>query len=103
MGAYGLVKPPYPMLVITVYGTKGTAIADWTDFEPTTSKVVLNKLADKPEMKMNFKADMSISCWGQGETAKRFMKDFEDSIINNTKPEFDARESIKTIVACSAA
>ena len=37
LAAYGMVEPPYPMMGLTIYGTNGTASADFTDFKPTTA------------------------------------------------------------------
>ena len=102
LGAYGIVKPPLPMMGLTIYGTKGTATADFTDFNPSSSKVVLDKIESKPIMQMNFPADM-VGAYGQGDAVKRFMKDFENAIVNNTRPQIDAYEGIKTIAVLSAA
>lgn len=102
LGAYGIVRQPFPMMGLTVYGTKGTAMADFTDFEPATSKVVLDKIESKPVMQMDFKAD-TTGAYGQGDAVKRYMKDFENAIVNNASPQIDAYEGIKTISALSAA
>ena len=102
LGAYGVVKQPYPMMGLTIYGTKGTATADFTDFEPSTAKVVLDKIESKPVMEMNFKADMT-GAYGQGDAIRRYMADFENAIVNDMKPLIDAREGVKTIAALSAA
>ena len=102
LGAYGVVRQPYPMMGLTIYGTKGTATADFTDFEPATAKVVLDKIEHKPVMEMNFNADMT-GAYGQGDAIKRYMSDFENAVVNNKKPLIDAREGVKTIAALSAA
>jgi len=102
LGSYGTTKPPYPMMGLTIYGRKGTAMADFTDFEPSTSKVVLDKIEDSPVMKMDFEPDMK-GAYGQGEAVKRYLRDFEDAILNDTKPQIDAREGVKTIATLSAA
>ncbi len=102
LGAYGIVQQPYPMMGLTIYGAKGTATADFTDFEPSSAKVVLDKIEGKPVMEMDFDADLS-GAYGQGDAARRYLKDFEDSLVNNKKPEIDAREGVRTIAALSAA
>ena len=102
LGAYGIVKQPYPMMGLTIYGTKGTATADFTDFEPASSKVVLDKIDGKPVMAMDFKADLT-GAYGQGDAVKRYMADFENAIVNDKKPEIDAKEGVKTIAILSAA
>lgn len=102
LGAYGIVSQPYPMMGLTIYGTKGTATADFTDFQPASAKVVLDKIENKPVMDMSFKADMS-GAYGQGDAVKRYMADFENALLNNKKPEIDAREGVKTVSIMSAA
>lgn len=102
LGAYGITKPPYPMMGLKIYGSKGTATADFTDFEPSSSKVVLDKIEHRPVMKMDFDADMQ-GAYGQGEAVERYLRDFEKAILEDKRPEIDAREGIKTIAALSAA
>lgn len=102
LGAYGIVKPPYPMMGLAIYGTKGSATADFTDFEPTSSHVVLDKIEQMPVMDMEFKPDLAGN-YGQGDAVKRYVRDFENAIINDGKAEIDAREGLKTIAALSAA
>jgi predicted dehydrogenase len=102
LGAYGIVKQPYPMMGLTIYGTRGTATADFTDFEPSSAKVVLDKIEGKPVMEMDFTADLT-GVYGQGDAVVRYLKDFESALVNGTKPEIDAREGVKTIAALSAA
>jgi predicted dehydrogenase len=98
LAAYGMVEPPYPMMALTVYGSRGTAVADFTDFKPTTCKVVLSKLEHKPTMVMNFPADLK-GAYGQMDAVKRYMAAFEDAIVNDTPGPEDAWEGLKTISA----
>ncbi len=101
LAAYGMVEPPYPMMGLTIYGSKGTAAADFTDFKPSTCKVVLAKLEHKPTMVMNFPADMK-GAYGQLDALKRYMAAFEEAIVNDTRGPEDAWEGLKTISALHA-
>lgn len=102
LGAYGVVEPPMPMMGLSIYGTKGSAIADFTDFKPSHAKVVLDKIETKPVAQMNFPADTK-GTYGQGDAVRRYMKHFEDCIVNDKSPQIDAREGTKTIAVLSAA
>jgi predicted dehydrogenase len=101
LAAYGMIEPPYPMMGLTIYGSKGTAMADFTDFKPTSCKVVLSKLEHKPTMVMNFPADLK-GAYGQMDAVKRYMAAFEEAIVNDTPGPEDAWEGLKTISALHA-
>lgn len=114
-GSYGIVQPPYPMMGLTVYGTRGSAVADFTDFEPTSLKVRLSESeaagpADKDVgrtqqraacVEYTYPADM-LGAYGQGLAVQRYMADFEDAIVNDRRPAIDAWEGVKTIAALAA-
>ena len=102
MGAYGLVHPPIPMMGLNIYGTKGSAVADFHDFAPTQMRVVLDKLDTRPALKMDTPADLK-GAYGQGDAVRRYMKNFEDCLVNNGKSAIDAREGARTIAILSAA
>lgn len=102
LGAYGIVDPPIPMMGLNIYGTKGSAVADFADFKPSHTKVVLDKIETKPVAQMNFLTDIK-GTYGQGDAVRRYMANFEDCIISDKKPLIDAREGTKTITVLSAA
>ncbi len=102
LGAYGLVEPPMPMMGLNIYGTQGSAIADFHDFRPSHTRVILDKIETKPAMNMEFSADFK-GAYGQGDAVRRYMKNFEDCVVNNAHSLIDAREGVKTIAALSAA
>ena len=102
LGAYGLVDPPVPMMGLNIYGTRGSAVADFHDFKPTQMRVVLDKLETKPILKTDVPADMK-GAYGQGDAVRRYMANFEECIINNRQSAIDAREGTKTIAILSAA
>ena len=52
MGLYDIVHPPMPMMQVTLYGTKGTMVSDFTDNEEGKIKVVFDKMAAKHPLEM---------------------------------------------------
>ena len=101
-GAYGMVQPPWPMMGLTIFGTKGTATATFEDFKPCQLRVVLDKFDTNEPMVIDYEADME-GAYGQGQAVRRYMAHFEDCIVNDKRPSEDAREGTKTIAALDAA
>jgi predicted dehydrogenase len=53
LSAFGIVDPPIPMMGLNIYGTKGSAAADFQDFKPSRMRVVLDKLETRPALGMD--------------------------------------------------
>ena len=87
---------------LNIYGTRGSAVADFHDFKTTQMRVVLDKLETRPVLKTDVPADMK-GAYGQGDAVRRYMANFEECIINNRQSAIDAREGTKTIAILSAA
>jgi predicted dehydrogenase len=102
LGAYGMVQPPWPMMGITLYGTKATATATFEDFRPSQTRMVFDKLPGNEPAVIDYPADME-GAYGQGQAVRRYMAHFEDCIVNDKTPCEDAREGMKTIAALDAA
>ena len=102
LGAYGVIQPPMPMMGLTLYGTKGTATATFEDFKPSQLKFVLDKLLQNESAVIDYPADMT-GAYGQGDAVRRYMKHFEDCILNDKPTLEDAVEGTKTIAGLSAA
>ena len=102
LGAYGMVEPPMPMMGLNIYGTRGSAVADFHDFQPTHMRVVLDKIDTKPVLGTDIPADMK-GAYGQGEAVRRYMSNFENCLTNGAQSAIDAREGTKTIAILSAA
>ena len=47
MGLYDIVHPPMPMMQVSVYGTQGTMVGDFTDNKGGQVKLVLDKTSAK--------------------------------------------------------
>jgi predicted dehydrogenase len=103
------------MMGLAIYGTRGSAVADFTDFEPTSLKVRLSEpqtagAADADVGRTRQKAAPieytyppdTMGAYGQGLAVLRYMADFEDAIVNARRPAIDAWEGVKTIAALAA-
>jgi predicted dehydrogenase len=102
LGAYGIVQPPWPMMGITLYGTKATATATFEDFKPCQLRIVFDKLGANEPAVIDYPADAE-GAYGQGQAVRRYMTHLEDCIVNDRRPLEDAREGTKTIAALDAA
>lgn len=102
IGAYGVVQPPWPMMGITLYGTKATATATFEDFKAGELRVVFDKLNTNEPAVVPYAADME-GAYGQGQAVRRYMAHLEDCIVHDRQPIEDAREGVKTIAALDAA
>ncbi len=102
LGAYGIIQPSIPMMGLTIYGNKGTATATFEDFKPSQLTFLLDKFIQNEPAAIDYPADLT-GAYGQGDAVRRYMKHFEDCIINDEPCLEDAREGTKTIAALSAA
>jgi len=101
MGAYDLVQPPLPMMGLGIYGNKGSVQADFTDFQPSNCTARLARIPGREAMEMRFPADME-GAYGQGQAVRRYLAEFEECIVNDTQPQINAWEGLKTITALDA-
>jgi len=102
LGAYGVIQPPMPMMGLTIYGTRGTAMATFEDFLPSQLRFTQDKFIRNEPAVVDYPADMT-GAYGQGDAVRRYMRHFEDCIVNDKPTLEDAREGTKTIAALSAA
>ena len=89
MAVFGLVEPPLPMNGLSVYGTKGTYVED---------TAVFDKYTGMPEWSLDFKHET-----GHGNEVLRYMRHFEECLIEDTRPRVDEIEGAKCIAVCAAA
>ena len=102
LGAYGVIHPPTPMMGLTICGTAGTATATFEDFSPSQLRFVLDRFLQNQPAVVDYPAD-TVGAYGQGDAVSRYMKHFEDCIVNDKPSLEDARDGTKTIAALSAA
>jgi predicted dehydrogenase len=88
LAVFGLVEPPLPMLGLSIYGDKGSVVND---------QVVLDKLAGQPVMKLSFGHEK-----GHGREVWRYMRHFEECLVENRQPLIDALEGAQVIATAAA-
>jgi predicted dehydrogenase len=88
LAVYGLVEPPLPMLGLGIYGSKGTTVND---------AVVLDKIEGKPVMKLDFGREQ-----GHGREVWRYMRHFEECLVEDKRPLIDEVEGAKVIATAAA-
>lgn len=88
LAAFGLVEPPLPMLGLGVYGDKGSIVND---------KVVLDKLDGQPTMQLSYGREM-----GHGHEVLRYMRHFEECLLEDKQPLIDEVAGAKVIATAAA-
>ena len=103
MGLYDIVHPPMPMMQVSIYGTGGTMIGDFTDNKGGQVKLVLDKLAAKEPLEMTCPAEVDTSVYGHGQTVIRYMRHFQECIEEDTEPSPNAVDGAKSVAVGVAA
>ena len=103
MGLYGVVHPPMPMMQVSLYGTRGTAQADFTDNEPGQVRVTLDRCGVAKPFVMDLEPERDASAYGHGATVIRYMRHFQDCLDNDRTPAPDVLEGAKGVAAGVAA
>ncbi len=102
LGIYDIVHPPMPMMGVSIFGTKGSAIGSFSDKLGGEVKTVLDKFEIKAESKIAYPPETE-GAYGHGATVIRYLKHFEQCLIEDKTPVPDVREGAKSIAVCSAA
>ncbi len=89
LAVFGLVEPPLPMNGLSVYGTKGSFCED---------TAVFDRFASMPEWNLEFKPES-----GHGNEVLRYMRHFEECLLEDKRPRVDEIEGAKCIAVCAAA
>ena len=97
MGLYDIVHPPMPMMQVSLYGSKGTMIGDFTDNKGGNVKVILDKMAAKEPLKMTCPPEIDTSVYGHGQTVIRYMRHFQECIENDLEPSPNVIDGAKSI------
>lgn len=101
-GAYGLVHPPMPMMGISLYGTKGSAVAEFSDFLGGKVKATFDKYEIKSQFESLYPPETE-GAFGHGRTSLRYLEHFGKCLLSDTEPQPSVREGAKTVSTCSAA
>ena len=102
MGGYGLVEPPQPMMGVSLYGTKGSATAEFSDFLGGKVKAVYDKFEIKSQFESNYPPETE-GAFGHGRTALRYLEHFGECLTQDKTPVPDVTEGAKTVATCAAA
>lgn len=102
LGAYGLVEPPMPMMGVKVFGTKGSANGEFSDFLGGKVQVSYDKYEIKSPFEALYPPEKNGS-FGHGTTVLRYLEHFADCLINDKTPVPDVKEGAKSIAVCCAA
>jgi predicted dehydrogenase len=89
LAVFGLVEPPMPMLGLGIFGTKGSFVND---------RLVFDKLEGKPEFQLRFPAEA-----GHGTEVLRYLRHFEECLLEDRQPLVNEREGARCIATCAAA
>jgi len=103
VGLYGLVHPPMPMMQVSLFGTGGSAISDFTDNEPGTLRVTLDALPVHEPLVMQFPPEKDTSIYGHGQTVIRYMRHFQHCLDEDLEPSPNVVEGAKAVAVGAAA
>lgn len=102
MAVFDVVHPPMPMMEVDIMGTKGSAVAEFEDFEPGELRVKLDKLPAKYPATIPFPPQTSGDR-GLGNTVMKYIRHFQDVMLGKCAPVPDVRDGAKSIAVCDAA
>lgn len=88
LAIFGLVEPPLPMLGLSIFGDKGSFVND---------RLVLDKIDGQPVMPLNFERDQ-----GHGREVWRYMRHFEECLVEDKQPLIDELTGAKVIATAAA-
>jgi predicted dehydrogenase len=102
LGAYDIVHPPMPMMGVSIFGSKASAIGSFSDKLGGQVKMVFDKFDYKNEASIDYPAETE-GAYGHGATVIRYLKHFEDCLNKDITPVPDAVEGAKSVAVCTAA
>jgi predicted dehydrogenase len=103
LGLYGVVEPPDPMMKLSLYGDKMNVVAEYSDNKGGQVSVVWDKVEYQPVSRMEFPAELGVDVYGHTKTVLRYMKHFEDCLVNDGEPVPNVIDGAKTISVGHAA
>ena len=103
MGLYDVVHPPMPMMQVTLYGTKGTMIGDFTDNKGGEVKLMLDKMTAREPLQMTCPPETDTSVYGHGQTVVRYMRHLQQCLEGDLEPNPNVVEGAKSVAVGVAA
>ncbi len=102
MALFDMVEPPLPMMEVDIMGTKGSAVSEFTDFEPGEMRFKLDRIPAKYPAEIPFPPQTSGDR-GLGNTVMKYISHFQDVLLGKADPVPSARDGAKSIAVCDAA
>ena len=103
MGLYDVVHPPMPMMQVSIYGSKGTMIGDFTDNKGGQVKLMFDKMSAREPFEMTCPPETDTSVYGHGQTVIRYMRHFQECLEKNLEPSPNVIDGAKSIAVGVAA
>ena len=103
LGIYGVIKPPEPMMKVSIYGSKMNILATYSDNKGGELQMVWDDIEYQPTSVMKFPTEHGIDVYGQTKAILRYMKHLEDCITGDLEPSPGVMDGAKTISAGHAA
>ena len=103
MGLYDVVHPPMPMMQVSLYGTKGSMIGDFTDNKGGQVKIMLDKMTAREPLRMTCPPETDTSVYGHGQTVIRYMRHLQQCLEGDLEPMPNVVEGAKSVVVGVAA
>jgi predicted dehydrogenase len=103
VGLYGIVHPPMPMMQVSLFGTGGSAISDFTDNEPGNLRITLDSLPAREPLVMRFPPEKDTSVYGHGQTVIRYMRHFQQCLDGDREPSPGVVDGAKSVAVGAAA
>ena len=102
-GLYDVVEPPLPMMQVALYGTGGTAVAEFTDNKPGRLQVALDNAATKEPLTLHFEPERDTSVYGHGATVLRYMRHFQECLDQDREPSPNVIDGARACAVATAA
>jgi predicted dehydrogenase len=102
-GLYDVVEPPLPMMQVILYGSRGTAVAEFTDNQPGKLEIVLDRLPVKQPLTMHFEPERDTSVYGHGATVIRYMQHFQQCLDEDREPSPSVLDGARACAVAAAA
>jgi predicted dehydrogenase len=103
VGLYGIVHPPMPMMQVSLFGSGGSAISEFTDNEPGMLRMTLDSLPVHEPLLMHFPPEKDTSVYGHGQTVIRYMRHFQQCLDEDREPSPGVVEGAKAVAVGAAA
>jgi predicted dehydrogenase len=102
LGLYEVVHPPLPMMQVGLYGTRGSAVGEFTDNEPGQLRVVLDRIGPSP-LVSDFPPERDASAYGHGQTMIRYMRHFQECLDQDRDPVPGVLDGARAVAVAAAA